>query len=438
MQNSRAKYLMKSIAAAAEPFDNIESASLDRLLDRIGDARVVLIGEASHGTSQFYRMRQRITRELITKRSFNIIGAEADWPDAQHLDAYARGREPRTDHTIGPFGRFPSWMWRNHEVYSFTEWLRDYNRQISEPDQQAGFYGLDLYSLFSSIDEVLKYLRSVDPYLAEIARERYECLDPFRSDPGGYGSAVLADRYRECQDDVTKMLSDLLSKSLEFAGRDGESFLDAAQNARVVANAERYYKLMYQGAPDSWNLRDSHMFETLNHLLDYHGPASKAVVWAHNSHVGDAGATQMAARGETNIGRLTRESFRGETYTIGFGTHTGTVAAADRWGGNVKFHDVRPSHPDSYEYLCHQAGGDAFLLDLQQPEVRDALKPSRLERAIGVIYRPQTELRSHYFQAVLPDQFDEYIWFDKSDAVRPFERADAPSGAERHPFLLAD
>lgn len=423
------------IAVAAEPFDEIESASLELLLDRIGNARIVLIGEASHGTSQFYRMRQRITRELITRRGFTIIGAEADWPDAQHLDSYARRREPRSDR---PFSRFPSWMWRNHEVYGFVEWLRDHNDQVGDRKQKVGFYGLDLYSMFSSIDEVLKYLRDIDPKLAEIAQQRYECLDPFRTDPGGYGSAVLLDRYRECQEDVTKMLSDLLSKSLDYTRQDGESFLDAAQNARVVANAERYYKLMYHGAPDSWNLRDSHMFETLKHLLEYHGPSSKAVVWAHNSHIGDAGATQMAARGETNIGQLARESFRDQTYTIGFGTHTGTVAAADRWGGKVKIKDVQPSHADSYEHLCHQADGKAYLLDLQKPEVRKALQQSRLERAIGVIYRPETELQSHYFKAVLPDQFDEYAWFDHSDAVRPFERAEAPSIPDRHPFLLAD
>ncbi len=426
------------IAAAAEPFDEIESADLSGLLDRIGESRIVLIGEATHGTSEFYRMRQRITRELIARHGFNIIAAEADWPDAQHLDTYVRRPEDGPDRLGAAFARFPTWMWRNHDVYHFFEWLRDFNDQVPADAQKAGFYGLDLYSLYASIDEVLRYLDDLDPELAAVARERYECLDPFRTDPAEYGRAVIAKRYRECQEDVAAMLSDLLQKSLEFARLNGESFLDASQNARVIANAERYYKLMFLGAPDSWNLRDSHMFETLKLLLHHHGPDAKAVVWAHNSHVGDAGATRMAARGETNIGRLVRESFRDASYTIGFGTHIGTVAAARTWGGKVKIQRVRPSHPDSYEHLCHGIDAPSFCLPLATEGTDSPLDDPRLERAIGVVYRPETELQSHYFEAVLPKQFDEYIWFDESHAVRPLDRAGAPDLPERHPFLLAD
>lgn len=331
-------------------------------------------------------------------------------------------------------------MWRNHEVLDFVAWLRDYNEGLIHPNRKVGFYGLDLYSLYTSIHEVVRYLNDVDPKLARMAQERYDCLRPFRSDPGQYGRAVVSNRYRECEEEVTEILKNLLQRRIEYSARDGESYLDATQNARVVASAERFYTVMYYGAPDSWNLRDSHMFETLKHLLEHRGESSKAVVWAHNSHVGDAGATSMGRRGETNIGELARQEFRGRTYTIGFGTHAGTVAAASNWGGEVEFKTVRPSWPESYERLCHQSGVPNFFLPLRDAgdELRAELLDTRLERAIGVIYRPESELQSHYFEAELPKQFDEYVWFDTSNAVRPFERATAPELPERHPFLLAD
>lgn len=428
------------VADAAEAFTDVKSADLGPLLDRIGDARVVLIGEATHGTSEFYTMRQRITQELIQRRGFDIVAAEADWPDAEHVDEYVRSRPEKPERAWDAFSRFPSWMWRNYEVLDFVTWLRDYNEGLIHSKQKVGFYGLDIYSLYASIHEVVRYLSDVDPQLARMAQERYDCLRPFRSDPGQYGRAVISNRYRECEEEVTEILKNLLQRRMEYSARDGESYLDAMQNARVVASAERFYTVMYYGAPDSWNLRDSHMFETLKRLLEHRGESSKAVVWAHNSHVGDAGATSMGRRGETNIGELARQEFRGRTYTIGFGTHAGTVAAASNWGGGVEFKNVRPSWPESYERLCHQSGVPNFFLPLRDAgaELHAELLDTRLERAIGVIYRPETELQSHYFEAELPKQFDEYIWFDTTHAVRPFERANAPELPERHPFLLAD
>jgi protein-L-isoaspartate(D-aspartate) O-methyltransferase len=469
------------VREAAEPIADIDTAGLGALLERVKGCRVVLIGEATHGTSEFYRMRQRITQELVRRHGFTIVAAEADWPDAARIDHYVRGADDRrqttddrpssesssvdeqgalraanyrpssaTEASTRPssvvrrpssiFNRFPTWMWRNHEVLGFVEWLREHNTSVP-PEQRTGFYGLDLYSLFSSIYEVLRYLDQVDPGTASVARFRYACLTPFESDPATYGHAALTGRYRSCETDVVQMLKNLLDKRLEYSGSDGESFFDATQNARVVAGAEKYYRAMYYGSAESWNLRDRHMFETLESLLSFRGPDAKAVVWAHNSHVGNVLATEMSARGEINIGSLSREKFGDSAYEIGFGTDHGTVAAASDWGGEVETMRVRPSHADSYERLCHDSGVSAFLLQLRDPQrqaVRDELQEPRLERAIGVIYRPDTELLSHYFQASLPRQFDEYIWFDETHAVHPLGRPHAPSLPQAHPFALLD
>jgi len=306
-----------------------------------------------------------------------------------------------------------------------------------EKGKRVAFHGLDLYSLYDSIRSVLSYLDEVDPASARVARERYGCLTPWQRDPATYGHAALTGSYPTCESDVVRALTDLLAKRRAYAEHDGERFLDAEQNARLVANAERYYRIMYYGSRASWNLRDSHMFDTLKNLLAFHGPDSKAVVWAHNSHVGNAAATEMAARGEQNIGQLCRKEFGAEAYLVGFGTHSGTVAAASDWGGPMEVKTVRPSLPDSYERLCHAAGLPRFMLglrgrgDLCGPK---GLGKERLERAIGVIYRAETELASHYFQASLPQQFDEYIWFDDTRAVTPLDTAEIAGLADTYPF----
>jgi protein-L-isoaspartate(D-aspartate) O-methyltransferase len=390
------------------------------LIDRIGDARVVLLGEATHGTSEFYRMRTRITQELIRRHGFTAVAVEADWPDAAAIDRYVRGRHvPARPWT--PFARFPTWMWRNEEVRDLVEWLRAYNADTKEPERRASFSGLDLYSMYTSAFEVVRYLDRVDPVAAQMARERYGRLTPWENDPAAYGKAALLGRMKSAEPDVVAMLRDLLAKRLDYASHDGDEFFDAAQNARVVAGAERYYRAMYYGAAESWNLRDQHMFDTLR-SIQANRDGAKLIVWEHNSHVGDAGATEMAARGEHNVGQLCRNAFGEGVFIVGFGTDHGTVAAADNWDEPMQRMRVRPARADSYERLCHDAGVPAFLLSLRDPvreELRDELADPRLERAIGVVYRPQTELQSHYFQAVLPAQFDEYIWFDESSAVEP-------------------
>jgi erythromycin esterase-like protein len=332
-------------------------------------------------------------------------------------------------------------MWRNAEVNDFVEWLRDWNTRLPGGDarRKAGFYGLDLYSLFTSIEAVLRYLDDVDPETAALARRRYACLTPWERDPATYGLAALSDRYRSCEEPVTRMLGDMLARRLHYAAEDGDRFLDAAQNARLVANAERYYRVMYSGHVESWNLRDRHMFETLETLLSFHGPESKAVVWEHNSHIGNAAATELGARGEFNVGQLARERFGAGAYLLGFGTDHGTVAAAHAWNGPMEVMRVRPSHEESYERLFHESGVPSLLLPLGRGgrrAVREALRPPRLERAIGVVYRPQTELQSHYFHAILPRQFDEYVWFDETRAVRPVTEEEAHRLPRAHPFAL--
>lgn len=437
---SRGRSAAQLVAEAAEPLPDFDDPAFGRLFDRFADRRVVLLGEASHGTAEFYRARAAITRHLVEHHGFSIVAVEADWPDAAAVDRYVRHRPLRPDAEL-PFRRFPTWMWRNLEVEEFVQWLRAYNAGIPALDDRAGFYGLDIYNMSASMAAVLDYLDEVDPDAAAVARERYGCLTPWQKDPATYGRAVLVSGYEKCERQVVEQCRDLLESRLEYIAEDGESFLDAAQNARLVASAERYYRIMYYGGSDSWNLRDTHMFDTLKHILEARDPGAKAVVWAHNSHIGDARFTDMgAARDQLNIGQLCRQEFGDQAALIGFGTHIGTVAAADDWGDDMQVKRVRPSAAESYERLCHDAGIDRFLLDLREGRheaLRHALMASRLQRFIGVIYRPESELVSHYSETLLPRQYDAFVWFDQSSAVTPLGPEHARPGApETYPFGL--
>jgi len=425
------------IANAAERLPDFDDEQFAAAFDRFADKRVVLLGECSHGTSEFYLARAAITRRFVQRHGFSIIAVEADWPDAAAVNRYVRHRPPRVD-APPAFQRFPTWMWRNTEVAALVEWLRQFN-EGRDVEHQAGFYGLDMYSMGSSIAAVLEYLDKVDPDAAAIARERYGCLTPWQQSPATYGRAVLTDRYRSCEAAVVRQCRDLLQKRFEYAHDHDEAFLDAAQNARLVASAERYYRIMYYGGAESWNLRDTHMFDTLQHLLHARGAGARALVWAHNSHIGDARHTDMGElRGELNIGQLCRQQFGDDSALIGFGTHTGSVAAASEWDADVEIKHVRPSHPDSIERRCHDSGVPRFLLDLRagrhEAMRRNLLQPL-LERFIGVIYLPETELQSHYAQVSLPQQFDAYVWFDETRAVTPLGPQHAKPGApETYPF----
>ncbi len=367
---------------------------------------------------------------------------EADWPDAASLDRYVRDR-PSPTHAEPPFRRFPTWMWRNVEVETFIERLRGWNAD-QPPEARAGFYGLDLYNLGAALRAVLDYLDQTDPEAAATARERYGCLTPWAKEPETYGRMALSRGYRACEAGVLQVLQDLLRQGLEAAreasGGYGDERLDAEANARLVKDAEAYYRAMYYGAADSWNLRDTHMFETLCAVLQAKGPKVKAVVWAHNSHIGDASKTEMGlVRDELNIGQLCRERFGPDAALIGMGTHGGTVACASDWDGPMEIKRVNPSRPDSYEHLAHGSGVPRFLLDVREgvnEELRGRLMAPRLERFIGVIYRPQTERWSHYSECSLPQQFDGYVWFDETRAVTPLPTQARPGESDTFPFGL--
>jgi protein-L-isoaspartate(D-aspartate) O-methyltransferase len=430
----RARPLPERIRAAAHPLPEIEDGAFAEAFDRFADARVVLLGEASHGTSEFYRARAAITRRLIERHGFNIVAVEADWPDAAAIDRYVRHR-PHREGEEAPFQRFPTWMWRNAEVDAFVRRLRAHNRGL-EAGAMTGFYGLDLYNLSGSIRAVIDYLDDVDPDAARVARERYGCLAPWSRDPSRYGALAMSEGYARCEAPVIAMLHELQARRMRYAAEDGDEWLDAAANARLVKNAEAYYRAMYTGAAESWNLRDTHMFETLCQLLDAKGEGARAVVWAHNSHIGNAACTEMGqVRGELNVGQLVKERFGDSARLIGFGTHDGTVAAASDWDAPMEVKDVRPSLEGSHERVSHDTGLERFLLDFGEAEIED-LDHSRLERFIGVIYRPETERWSHYAEAILPRQFDGWVWFDRTSAVTPLDGAASGGEGETYPFGL--
>lgn len=400
-------------------------------MELIGDARFVLLGEASHGTHEFYRARAEITKRLMTEKNFTAVAVEADFPDAYRVNRYVRGvgQDADSNSALAGFKRFPTWMWRNADVLDFVGWLRAHNDALAAEEKKVGFYGLDLYSLPASIEAVLGYLDRVDPEAAKRARYRYSCFDHFGEDTQAYGYAAGFDLTQSCENDVLLQLVELRQRAAEYASRDGRvaanEFFFAEQNARLVRNAEEYYRAMFRGRVSSWNLRDRHMAETLDHLvahLEGQGQQAKIVVWEHNSHLGDARATEMGERGELNVGQLVRERYGDESVLVGFSTYTGTVTAASDWDAQPERKRVRPALKGSYEALFHETGVPRFLLNLRDNDKMAGLGEPRLERAIGVIYRPETERQSHYFQARLADQFDTVIHFDETRAVEPLER----------------
>jgi len=417
------------------------------LMELVGNSRFTLLGEASHGTHDFYHTRAQITQWLIKEKGYSAVAVEADWPDAHRVNRYVQGRSDDADavEALGSFKRFPTWMWRNTDVVEFVAWLREYNDDLPEGSRKVGFYGLDLYSLHASARAVLDFLDKVDPEAAQRARYRYACFEHFGEDTQAYGYAARFGLSKSCEDEVVNQLIEMQKRAADLANRDGhldpDAFFIAEQNARLVANAERYYRSMFESQIGSWNLRDRHMVETLDALVNHLGARSaKVALWAHNSHLGDARATQMGASGELNVGQLVRQRHGEDTVLVGFTTHTGTVTAASNWDGPAERKRVRAALSGSYESLFHAAGVSNFLLILRGATwLSGVLNQEMLERAIGVIYLPESERVSHYFQARLANQFDALIHLDETRAVEPLERTsqwEAGEFPETYPFAV--
>jgi erythromycin esterase-like protein len=440
--------LSTAIAAGAHLLRGA-AGDYDGLLELIGDARFVLLGEATHGTHEFYEQRARITERLIGEKGFTAVAVEADWPDAYRVNRYVRDEGDDRDAVgaLAGFQRFPSWMWRNADVVNFIDWLRGWN-DARASEARAGFYGLDLYSLFTSMEEVLRYLEQVDPAAADEARKRYACFDHYGDDSQQYAYAAGLGNSESCQREVIAQLQEMQQRAADYMRRNGiaasDAFFYAQQNARLVKNAEEYYRTMFRGRVSSWNLRDRHMSETLDalavHLGETRGQPPKIVVWEHNSHVGDARATEIGRLGEWNVGELSRQRYGDDACLIGFSTYEGWVTAASDWDGPAERKQVRPALPGSYEDVFHQTGLGNFMLPLRPASAaREALLERRLERAIGVLYLPRTERQSHYFSAQLPQQFDAVIHFDSTDAVQPLETTshwDSGEAPETYPIGL--
>lgn len=418
------------VRAAACPLP--AGKNYDRIVAWLGDASLVLLGEASHGTHDFYAARAALTRRLIEQRGFNAVAIEGDWPDAYQVNRYVQGggqaRDPGA--VLAGFARFPTWMWRNTAVAEFVAWLHEHNTGQAAEEKRTGFYGLDLYSLHTSMRAVIDYLGARDPAAARAARANYACFDHFGGDTDSYAWAMARLGDESCEAAVTRQLMALREQRARLLLPDGPGAADeyfyAEQNAKLAQSAERYYRTMFGGRVASWNLRDEHMADTLDALrrhLAGRGQTPKIVVWAHNSHVGDARATEMGEGGELNLGQLARERYGDAVRLVGFTTYSGTVVAASDWGAPAETKQVRPALGGSHEELFHQTGVSRFFLPLTNDgAARDVMRERRLERAIGVIYRPETERLSHYFDTRLSDQFDAVVHFDETHAVEPLER----------------
>lgn len=430
MENATYQRLINTLNNFIEPLSQQENYS--SLLEKIGDARFVLIGEATHGTREFYQARAEITQELIKKKKFMAVAIEGDWPDAYRVHRFLQGvgDKKNVEASLDSFKRFPTWMWRNNTLLTFLDWLRNHNDSLP-PLEKIGFYGLDLYSLYSSMQAVITYLQNIDPSAAEKAKARYECFDHIQSDPQAYGYLTTLGIKKRCIKEAVEQLLELQNKAFEYVRQDGfvanEEYFFAIQNARLIKNAEIYYRSMFQGNISSWNVRDTHMVETLNviadHLENRTQKPAKIVVWAHNSHVGDARATEVTEQGEINIGQLMREQHENNVYLLGFSTYEGYVTAASDWGMLPERKAVNPGFSSSYEELFHDLALKNFFLNLtgNRQQLEHFLQIPRLQRAIGVIYRPETERFSHYYFTHLLNQFNGIIHFDKTEAVQPLE-----------------
>jgi erythromycin esterase-like protein len=411
--------LLDEIRSLARPLN--DPSDLDPLLDQIGDARYVLLGEASHGTSEFYTWRAGISRRLITEKGFSFIAVEGDWPDCYTVNRYVKHLGGETaEEVLHAFSRWPTWMWANREIVELAEWMHAHNANLPV-DRQAGFFGLDVYSLWESMHAVLEYLERLDPQLAQNARRAYACFEPYEDDAQEYARATVLVP-TSCEDETVRILSQLRSRAPEFRDDGRDAYFNAEQNALVARNAELYYRTMVQGGAGSWNVRDNHMVESLNRLMNHHGPRARAIVWEHNTHIGDARFTDMARSGMVNVGQLVRQEHEREgVVLVGFGTHSGSVIAGDEWGAPMESMRVPEARDGSYEHAMKEAevGDSLFLFSGREPNETQHLREVRGHRAIGVVYNPRTEHWGNYVPTILPGRYDSFIYLEKTQGVDP-------------------
>ncbi len=419
--------LANKLASLTQPLENEDD--LDPLLERIGDARYVLLGEASHGTSEFYRWRMRISQRLMEEKDFSFICVEGDWPDCYRVNRYIKSYPDSGDSALDvlqAFERWPTWMWANWEVVALAEWMRRFNEQ-RQTERKVGFFGLDVYSLWESLDAITQYLKENEPEAVEMARKAYNCFEPFSEDPQEYARAV-AFVPETCQDEVVELLQNIRNRMPEFK-HDHESKFSLEQNALVVQDAERYYRAMIAGGANSWNVRDYHMAETLDRLMEHHGDDAKAIVWAHNTHVGDARATDMSEVGMVNIGELARRRHRPDgVVLVGFGSYEGSVIAGQEWDAPMEAMDVPQGRQGSWERVFHEAKPKNQLLIMNDVADNERFLDLRGHRAIGVVYDPEFEAYGNYVPTVLPRRYDAFLFFDQAEALHPLHLVEAVPG----------
>lgn len=413
-------------------------SDLQPLFNSIGDARIVMLGEASHGTHEYYTWRTHISKRLIEEKGFNFIAVEGDWPDCYRLNRFIKGYDiddKSAFKVLHTFNRWPTWMWANWEITALAVMLQKHNTNLPA-DKRIGFYGLDVYSLWESMESIIQYLKKTDPAALKIAQEAFSCFEPFKKDEGqSYAKAALLVP-ELCQTEVIDLLKEI-QKKLPTYNTDHENVFNAEQNAIVAVNAERYYRAMIKGGPHSWNVRDKHMFETLNRLLKFHGPDSKAIIWAHNTHVGDARATDMIDEGMFNIGELSKMQFKNnEVFLVGFGSNKGSVIAGTRWGDTMQSMEMPEAKKGSWENILHKAGNINKLLLMSDIAGNDVFMENHIgHRAVGVVYNPKYEQYGNYVPTILPLRYDAFIYLDETAALHPLHIApDGKQMPETYPF----
>lgn len=428
--------IIELIKRTSSPLENSED--LDPLIDYIGDAKYVLLGEASHGTHEYYVWRAKITQRLIQEKGFSFVGVEGDWPDCYRLNRFAKGylnSEKDVYDVLDKFNRWPTWMWANWEIAAFIDWLKVFNENLPA-DKRIGFYGLDVYSFRESMNSIIQYLEKNDPEALKVAKKAMECFEPYGDNEGQSYARASALVPELCEKEVVNLLAEIINKAENY-NSDAENVMSTEQNAHIARDAEKYYRAMIKRGPASWNIRDRHMVSTIDRLMKYHGNDAKTIVWEHNTHIGDARATDMASEGMVNVGQLLREQYSKEgVVAVGFGSYKGSVIAGRNWGDEMRKIKVPEAIEGSWENIFHQAcKGENRMLLFDKIKEEQCIAPPIDHRAIGVVYNPEHERFGNYVPSILPKRYDAFIFLDETTALHPIHIEPAGNQIpETYPF----